>query len=301
MLNMNKLYRSLLALSGVVIAFTAVVAAQNKSASPANGILYKISGNGLTKPSYLFGTVHVICEKDMFPIAKLGQYLGRTQRLVLEIDMDDMGEIAEMAKGLALPGGKTLKDVLTTEQYAKVDEMIFNALGYHAERVQMISPVALQVMILSSPKMLGCTSPSAYEIVLTKLATEKQLPIEGLETAAFQRQVVEKLSLEEQGKILYEMALDPKKSSDAFKQLIEVYKLQDSEKLYQVINKQMEASTDMESQLVGARNQTWVPKVDGLIKDKPSFIAVGGGHLGGKNGLVNQLRLLGYKIDAIKL
>ena len=298
---MNKFYRSLVVISGVFAVLTCVVSAKTTTPAETSGILYKITGHGLTKPSYLFGTVHVICKQDMFSADKLGGYLDQTDRLVMEIDLDDMGEIADMAKGLSLPEGKTLKTILTAEQYAKVDEMVTNALGFSADRVQTFSPVALQVMILSSPKMLGCTSPSAYEILLTQLADTKKKPIEGLETAAFQRSVVDKLPIEAQAKALYEMALDPMKSVNDFKQLIAVYKLQDSEKLYETIGTQLGSNTDMESQLVGARNKTWVPKIEAMIKEKPTFIAVGGGHLGGKIGLVASLRGLGYKVEAVKL
>ena len=298
---MNNFYRLVIILSGILLTASQVSEAQSRSASSSNGILYKITGKGLKKPSYLFGTVHVICQQDMFSKEKLAAYLGQTERLVMELDLDNLGEIAEMAKGISLPDGKTLKNILTPEQYAKVDEMVMNSLGFHAENVQSISPVALQVMILSSPKMLGCSSPSAYEITLTNLAKASNKPVEGLETADFQRQTVDKIPLEAQAKILYEMALDPMKSVDDFKQLIAVYKLQDSEKLYETISKQMGGETDIEGQLVGARNKTWVPKIEGMITEKSSFIAVGGGHLGGKNGLVNALRTAGYKVDPIKL
>src|SRR6185369_5530157 len=185
---MNKFYRLVIILSGILLTASQVSEAQSRSASSSNGILYKITGKGLKKPSYLFGTVHVICQQDMFSKEKLAAYLGQTERLVMELDLDNLGEIAEMAKGISLPDGKTLKNILTPEQYAKVDEMVMNSLGFHAENVQSISPVALQVMILSSPKMLGCSSPSAYEITLTNLAKAANKPVEGLETADFQRQ-----------------------------------------------------------------------------------------------------------------
>ena len=298
---MNKFYRLVIVLSGILLTASQVIDAQAKSASPTNGILYKITGKGLTKPSYLFGTVHVICQQDMFSKEKLGDYLDKTDRLIMELDLDNLGEIAEMAKGISLPDGKTLKNILTPEQYVKVDEMVLNSLGFHAENVQSISPVALQVMILSSPKMLGCSSPSAYEIVLTQLAEAKKKPIEGLETAAFQRQTVDSIPLEAQAKILYEMALDPMKSVNDFKQLIAVYKLQDSEKLYEMISGQIGMDKDMESHLVDARNKTWVPKLEAMMKEKSSFIAVGGGHLGGPGGLVSSLRSEGYRVDPIKL
>ena len=298
---MNKFYRFAIVLSGILLAASPIVDGQSTTSGSGTGILYKITGKGLTKSSYLFGTVHVICEKDMFSEEKLGGYLDKTDRLVMELDLDNLGEIAEMAKGLALPEGKNLKTILTPEQYAKVDEMVLNALGFHAENVQTLSPIALQVMILSSPKMLGCSSPSAYELVLTKLATAKKKPVEGLETAAFQRQTVDNIPLDAQAKILYEMALDPMKSVNDFKQLIAVYKLQDSEKLYETIGKQMGDGADIEAQLVDARNKTWVPKIETMIKEKPTFIAVGGGHLGGALGLVAALRSKGYKLEPIKL
>lgn len=298
---MNKFYRFAIVLSGILLAASPIVDGQSTTSRGGTGILYRITGKGLTKPSYLFGTVHVICEKDMFSEEKLGGYLDQTDRLVMELDLDNLGEIAEMAKGLALPEGKNLKTILTPEQYAKVDEMVLNALGFHAENVQTLSPIALQVMILSSPKMLGCSSPSAYELMLTKLAIAKKKPVEGLETAAFQRQTVDSIPLDAQAKILYEMALDPMRSVNDFKQLIAVYKLQDSEKLYETIGKQMGGGVDIEAQLVDARNKTWVPKIETMIKEKPTFIAVGGGHLGGKDGLVAALRSKGYKLEPIKL
>jgi len=300
---MNKFYRSLLVISGVLIAVSLPAAAFAKTKDQTNGIFYKISGKGLAKPSYLFGTVHVICTADMFSSEKLGSYLDQTDRLVMEINLGEAGEMAQMAQGLTLPEGKTLKDILTPEQFAKVDAMLINTLGIGADNalIGRMSPVALQVMILSSPKELGCTSPSAYELMLTQLANSKKKPIEGLETAQFQKQAVEKIPLDAQAKMLYEMALDPDKSAAQFKELIATYKLQDSEKLYETISSQIGADKDMETQLVSSRNKTWVPKIDTMIKEKSSFIAVGGGHLGGKEGLVSALRGLGYKVDPIRL
>ncbi|MGH9821443.1 MAG: TraB/GumN family protein [Pyrinomonadaceae bacterium] len=298
---MNKFYGLLMVLSGILLVCSHSIDGQAKTPRNATGILYKITGQGLAKPSYLFGTVHVICTADMFPLDELGRYLDQTDRLVMELNLGNLSEQLEMAKGLTMPAGKTLKSILTPDQYSKVDEMLMNSLGIDADNVQSISPVALQVMILSSPKMLGCKAPTAYEIALTKMAGDKKKPIEGLETAQFQRETVDKIPIEAQAQLLYEMALDPMKSVTEFKQLITVYKLQDSEKLYETINKQIAGNKDMETQLVGARNETWMPKIEAMIKEKSSFIAVGGGHLGGPGGLVSELRKKGYKLKPIAL
>jgi uncharacterized protein YbaP (TraB family) len=52
---------------------------------------------------------------------------------------------------------------------------------------------------------------------------------------------------------------------------------------------------------IDQRNKNWIPVIEKTIAVTPSFIAVGGGHLGGANGVVNLLRAKGYKLTPIKL
>ncbi len=98
------------------------------------------------------------------------------------------------------------------------------------------------------------------------------------------------------------MALDPQKAFGNFKKLIEIYKAQDSDSLYDSMMKQMiEENTLPVEVLLDERNKNWIPKIEKAINEKPSFIAVGGGHLGGKNGVLNLLKAKGYKVKAIRL
>ena len=57
----------------------------------------------------------------------------------------------------------------------------------------------------------------------------------------------------------------------------------------------------MQEALVDKRNADWLPKIENLIKARSSFVAVGGGHLGGDKGLISLLRERGYKVEAVKL
>ena len=84
------------------------------------GLLYKITGKDLKNPSFLFGTIHVICSPDMISMEKLGGYLDRTEQLILEIDMDNAAEMMGMQKGVVLPDGKTVTQFLHAQQYARV-------------------------------------------------------------------------------------------------------------------------------------------------------------------------------------
>lgn len=63
--------------------------AQAAKPAPAGGLLYKISGKNLQKPSYLYGTFHLLCQEDMFGMDKLNSYIDQTDRILMELDMDN--------------------------------------------------------------------------------------------------------------------------------------------------------------------------------------------------------------------
>lgn len=54
-------------------------------------------------------------------------------------------------------------------------------------------------------------------------------------------------------------------------------------------------------QWIDERNINWIPIIEKNIAVTPSFIAVGGGHLGGKNGVIRLLRKRVYTLTPIKL
>ena len=299
---MKKFILTALSLSAILLAFFVKPASAEVLADDAPGLLYEITGKDLKKPSYIFGTIHVICPTDMFPMDKIGGYLDQTEQLVMELDMDDAAEMQMMTTGMIIPGGKTLKELLTPEVFAKVDTMFTEKLGMPAETLKQVKPFVLQVMVSTSPKAMGCNPPGSYESSLLQAAMAKQKTVLGLETVSSQFAIFDKYPLEKQAKDLYKMSLDPQKAVDEFKKLVEAYKAQNSDNLYNLIATEMATEMpDLQPLLLDERNKNWVPKIEKLISEKPSFIAVGGGHLGGKNGVLNLLRAKGYQIRSIKL
>ncbi|MDM7922286.1 MAG: TraB/GumN family protein [Pyrinomonadaceae bacterium] len=278
-----------------------VIFSQKAAKAPDTGLLYRISGKGLAKPSYVFGTVHLACPSELLPTDKIKTMIAESDRLVLEVDMDDPAEVASMARALVLPNGKTFRDALTPEQFAKVNEFLVATVGLRADMVQTLSPIALQVLILSNQKVSGCAKPTSYEETLKNIAQAAKKPVEGLETAAFQGEVLAKIPIDVQAKMLYEMAVSPEKSYQQFRELKAAYNAQDSDLLYKVTSSQVESGSNMQVALLDDRNVAWLPKIEALMKEKSSFIAFGAGHLGGETGIITRLRALGYKVEAIRL
>jgi uncharacterized protein YbaP (TraB family) len=274
--------------------------AQSKPAPEASSILYKISGNGLTKPSYLFGTFHVVCPADLVPSSTLNTYIAETDQMIMEINLSDPSELRSITETFNMPEGKSLRDFLKPDQLGKVDAMVATYLGQPAEVSHSRKPVVLMMMIVASAKSMGC-SPDSYEFSLLMTAAGRKMPIIGLETVSEQMRMLDAKPLAEQARELYEMSLDPQKWIQQLRDLSSAYRLRDSDKLYRLSAEQMKEQKTFSKQLLDDRNTRWIPKLDSALKAKPAFIAVGAAHLGGEKGLVKLLRARGYQVTAIKL
>ncbi len=272
-----------------------------KMTAPTTGIFYKVSGNGLKKPSYIFGTIHVICEKDMFPMTRLNSYLTASERVVLEVDMDDPEERRAAALATFMPEGKTLADFLTQEEYDKVEAYLKKTNGMTLKYLRNIKPMVLQMALVGAPKTIGCTAPLSYELLFLKIATANKKPVEGLETAAEQLAVFDKIPLEKQARDLYEATQDPERGADIFASLLSAYKIQNIDKLYDEVSRQQSDQKEFQADLLDKRNKLWIPKIEKAMQEKSCFIAVGGGHLGGDNGVIKLLKTKGYILQPIRL
>ena len=277
------------------------ISAQTGETAEQSALLYEISGNDLKKPSYIFGTIHIICPNDMIASENFDKYIGATERIILELDFDDQAVMKSVGEAMYLPKGKTLADYYTAEQYAKVGELVKDTLGISIENVKNIHPLFLGTILTTSPKVLGCTPPGSYELSFVKTAAEQKKSIEGLETVEMELAAINSSPIEKQAESLYKIALDPQKSFAEFKKLIETYKLQNSDRIYEQMQKSFADDPSFQVNLLDDRNANWIPKIEKAVKEKPSFIAVGSGHLGGTAGVLNLLRKKGYKLKPIRL
>ena len=119
-----------------------------------NALLWEISGNGLEKSSYLFGTIHVTCNATLSEHVK--DALNKTTQLALEIDMDDPGMQGKIMLNMRMKENKTLKNFVSEEDFAAIDSL-FHKKGWNVsknasidETVSSISHVFTQFVRLSN-------------------------------------------------------------------------------------------------------------------------------------------------------
>src|SRR3954454_22299287 len=92
------------------------------SATGNNTLLWRISGKNLQKPSYLFGTMHMICANDIELSDSLRSAIKNTDKVYLELDMDDMFQMLGAMSHMTMRDDTTLADLLSRDEYKKVKD-----------------------------------------------------------------------------------------------------------------------------------------------------------------------------------
>ena len=248
-----------------------------------------------TPPSYLYGTIHIISSADFFMGSNVQEKLELSDRLVMELDFDDM-DLAAMAMSGLLPDNTTIMDYLSEDDYEFVVQMFSDSIGLSRTQFEGVygrmKPLFLQQLIVY--KFLG-ENPMSYENDFNETAGTNNIETLGFETFKEQLDFLDQLPLEEQFEDLLEALRNWNETKRQFAELVSAYRSQDLEALNQLIEVEME-NPKMVELLLDKRNKNWIPKFIEWIEMGNSFFAVGAGHLGGQYGVINLLREAGYEV-----
>lgn len=267
-------------------------------------LVWKISGNGLKKPSFLYGTIHMI-PKDQFELPEpVREGLDKVRRVAFEIDMKEMTNLRSQMSLITksfMAGGKTLKDLLNEEDYALVRAKMAEK-GLPAGMFERMKPMFLSTLFSSdeSGPMSG-GSVTSVEMELFKMSKNRKLESAGLETAAYQMSVFDSIPYTAQAQMLVDglRSMDSLSTGeDQLDEMLRMYRNQDISAMQSMIGEDS-GMGQYEDILLIKRNQNWIPVMARMMADKPTLFAVGAGHLGGKNGVVALLRKEGYRVESI--
>ena len=267
------------------------------SCSFAN-VFYKIE-HPSQPTAYLFGTMHMVCDADARIPHEVTSAFADANQLVVEIDLTDSEQQRYLQQNVSRQPADYLAKYLTRDQQITLQGIVENDLGYPYQQIKNLRPIFINALFLQH--FLNCTSqPLLLDETLTQQAQASSKEIVGLETVAEQFALFDSIPLQEQVEALYEMAANPQQNQDELKALQAVYLDDNGEKLYEVMRGQADFD-NFEQAFLSQRNKNWIAELPDLIATKPTFIAVGAGHLGGTNGLLNLLRQHGYKITPIPI
>ena len=290
----NEMIKAQVLLLLLVIFCSSTSYAQKQT---SNSLLWEISGNGLQQPSYLFGTIHMICKEDFLLSETAKQKFNSSKQVYLELDMDDPQLQMMMMQQLQLPSNESLKNKFDESDFKALDSFLMKELNMNLAVFDQFKP--MMVMSLLAQRVLSCAEMESYEMNFVKMATEQKKELLGLEKVEDQLAIFDAIPDSLEIRSIMNMVNDFDAQKKEFNRMSTIYKSQDLEALYQLIAESPEMMGSQEL-LLDRRNRNWIPVMDSAMKKTSTFFAVGAGHLGGNQGVLELLRKQGYSVKPIQ-
>ena len=269
-------------------------------------LLWKVSGNGLARPSYILGTHHLAPASMLEEIPGMNQAFEGCDVVVGEIEQQDLmkpdGKMA-MAQAMIAPPDSTLDKLLSPEEY-QIVEQAFNkccgGMGIPLSMMNRLKPAAITMMMTLMPlvsQVTGRNETDFIDMAVQQRASGMGRPTLGLETVEEQIALAFKAPLTTQAEVLLYQCQQEDSEEDQAEDLLDAYKSQDLDRL-EILNSHPD--DEVADVLVYNRNRNWVEKLIKMMPERACLVCVGAGHLPGEQGLLQLLRDSGYTVEPIQ-
>ena len=285
---MKKLVKSIAICALTLVSFT-IFAQDNKS------LLWEISGKGLEKPSYVFGTIHMICQEDYIMTETIQNTLKNVDAFYAEIDFSNPENMAVLQQSMM--SETPLSQRLNNEQYQKLQQLLKEVVDLDITQFEHLTDAAIVSMVTF--KSFPCTDFKMYEMELLQTAAAAEKKMGGLETAAEQMEILGKsLGINAVFEMLNDLKKDGFKST---KEMVALYTNQDVQGLYDYMKKSSYMTDEVYNEMLTKRNHNWINEMPALMKNQSVFFAVGAAHLSGNNGVLKLLKDNGYTVKPVNI
>jgi uncharacterized protein YbaP (TraB family) len=270
-------------------------------------LLWKIEGKDLKKPSYLFGTIHMIDKDDYFLPAGFDEAFESCDQVVFEIDMDDMTDMSSvmsLLSDIVMKNGTTLNKLLSPSEYKEVSHY-FEEMGLPMFLLNKVKPMFLSMLadVNMNPDELQSDEIVSYEMNIYDKANEENKEVGGLETMSYQMSLFDSIPYKEQAKMLLEAVRGTStEDGGSLDETAKLYTEQNIEGMVTMMSEDEDSGVaGYEDILLNNRNSNWITVMPQKMAMGSTFFAVGAGHLGGPKGVVRLLRKAGYTLTPVSV
>ncbi len=254
-------------------------------------LLWRISGKGLERPSYLYGTMH-LKDKRIFHFGdSMYAAIAHTEGLALELDMNEMVGYYINKYVDQTVFKKKIKDVLDNDDNVKYKERLEKKFGKDYDEITTKDIIDEKNKWLDEYSKKGemTTFIDAY---LCDLAAKQGKWTGGIED------IEDQVSLVDESDIQDALATNNDKSdvlNESAEQMIGYYVNED----LPAINNMFNGHKVLKYRLLTKRNIKMARRMDSLMAFRTMFFAVGAAHLPGDSGVINMLRARGFTVDPV--
>ena len=247
---------------------------------------------------YLFGTFHALDGKTDWFNDEVKAAFDRSGKVYLEVlKPEDPASMAPLIqKYWVATDGKPLSSRLS-EKGRKDLVAALAFLGAPPTALEALKPFAASMaMAAIGMQKVGKTGEQGAEAVITAAAKKSAKPVDQLETIEFQLALFDKLPEAEQIRMLEYTAATIKDMDAVFARMTKAWNSGDADGLAAMMNEMQSQSPAMYDLMLAGRNRTWAGWIENRLKEPGTvFVAVGAGHLAGKDSVQDYLAKGGIK------
>lgn len=254
------------------------------------------------------GTEHTIGGSFMYEIpGAFAAFLSADQVCSELSPVEAMKKSDDM---LLLPDGKTIKDVMTKEEFQRLDDCYQKCMGQRLSdeaffaQVGRMKPTMLSTMISMSfvmqqkPKHMA--AGAGIDEYIGNMAMNKRKGTLGLETMDYQLKTLFADPVEKQVKDLMCMVDNLESYRAMSEELTNAYLSQDIKRIeaamFAKMGNKCDPTPDEQERFIFARNRNWAEIIPEIMKRGATFFAVGVGHLCGDKSVLALLKKKGYTV-----
>lgn len=264
-----------------------------------NSILWEISGNGLSTPSYIMGTLKFIGQGEYYLPSEAITRMKVCQVFAIEDQVDHKAQM-ELNKAAHFPAGKSLATELPPADYEKVVSFFSSEFKISKKKFDKnfakLIPLALSI---NMTRMSLGEKVKFYDIELLKIAKKNKLETYSLEPIERESQAIQAFPMKDQQAALMHSITNFDKQKSEYHALEKAYLVGDLDKVFDYSLHPTEDNPVFIEEFYTKRNLEWLPKITKMMGSKPSFIAIGVSHLEGEQGLLALLKAKGYTLTPV--
>lgn len=269
------------------------------------GVFYAVTANGSKDTSWLFGTYHLINDSYLNETPAVLNAFGKAKHLVVEVIIDS-SELAA-ANSKALLQNKQLTELLDKGFADSLDAELKVTIGQGIAQFQALKPMTVMLTLsmvnLMKDNQAILKKYTGIPLDASFVARSKTAgkTVTAFETINEQMDLLfNTISDEEQATMLKLFLRNKEQSIKLSNDLLKIYFENDISKIYTIYQETIKTTGDMDF-LIKKRNDNWMLTLPALFRKQSNFVAVGALHLAGPDGLVEQLKKIGYKVTAQNL
>jgi uncharacterized protein YbaP (TraB family) len=260
-------------------------------------LLWRISGKGLQKPSYLYGTMH-LNDKRLFLFGdSLYHAIESSEGLAIEVNPDEMGAYFVNQLFDQLENGKKLQDLVGKEYFASHKKALAKKFGKPAEDIKAADVVKEKNKWMGEYFRKG-EMPTFMDAYLYNIAKRQGKWSGGIEDLEDQTGLMS--DLVDQSDVNYLLHSDESAKSEGnsgVEKMVRLYTAQDLEGIQNFTDD--ESTPEQKDKLLLRRNVKMARRIDSLSAIRSMVFAVGCAHLPGDSGVIDLLRRRGFVVEPV--